>query len=239
MVTWGSHFLAPAGWPRPAAFTAEVPAEVPAETPAEKTSAEEDSGGRPAFPRLYLGLRGGASFNIYGIRGTGAYQSGSVKSIGLAAALTMEVRVLRFLSVQAEAGFNMESFKAVTVKQQGNEEIFTHDLYKPASFQIPLLLKVPLSFGKLRPALYFGSYYILPLLPIKGPGGSYSYRVNPPVGIIWGMDLGYTLGSGELFFDLRYEMDLGMTILRAAALQYTQNRISMSLGYGTAFETTF
>ena len=125
----------------------------------------------------------------------------------------------------------MESFMPFILKRQGNEEIFTNDRYKATSFQVPVLLKAFLPFGKWRPSLYLGPYVVLLLLPINGPDGSYSYRIYPPIGIIWGIDLGHTLGPGELFFDLRYEMNLSMTIVQATGLQYNQNRISMSLGY--------
>ncbi|MFP3090216.1 PorT family protein [Treponema sp. TIM-1] len=208
--------------------------EEPAEETAEETIAEGDTGGdgeHPASPRLYLGLRGGASFNTYEIRGTGTYQSGAVKSIGLETALAAELRILRFLSVQAEAAFNLEYFKPSMLKHWGSEEIFTSDLYRVMSFQVPLLVKLPLTFEQWRPSVYLGPYIMLPLLPIKNTEGSYFYRINLPIGIIFGMDLGYTLGPGELFLDLRYEMDLGMTIVRATSFQYTQNRISMTLGY--------
>jgi hypothetical protein len=205
-------------------------AEITPET-VEEIVIKEGGDERPVFPRLYLGLRGGGSFNTYGIRGTGTYQSGSIKSIGLETALTTEFRMLRFLSIQTEAGFNLEFFKPFILKQQENERIFTNDLYRVISLQVPLLLKASMTFEKLRPSLYFGPYFILPLLPIKGMQDTYPYRVRPPFGVIWGMDVGYTLGPGELFFDLRYEMNLGMTIVRETVLQYTQNRISMSLGY--------
>jgi hypothetical protein len=215
----------------------KAPPEISAKMAPERAEAaitEGDTGGgdkNAAFPGLYLGPRGGVSFNIYEIRGTGTYQSGSVKSIGPETALTVELRLLRFLSFQTEAGFNRESFRPFMVKRQGNNEIFTSDLYRAASFQIPLLLKTALTFGKWRPAFYLGPCFILPLSPITGTEGSYPARISPPFGIIWGMDLGYTLGPGELFFDLRYELNLGMTIVRAATFQYTRNRISMSLGY--------
>jgi hypothetical protein len=213
--------------------TEERTPEIPGER-TEKIIAGGNTGGgdkSPLWSRLYLGLRGGASFNTYDLRGTGTYQPGSIKSIGLETALAAELRILYFLSVQAEAGFNLEAFMPFILKRQGNEEIFTNDLYRVTSFQVPLLFKVPLPLGKLRPSLYLGPYVVLLLLPIKNPAGSYSYRMRPPFGIIWGMDLGYAFGPGELFFDLRYEMNLGMTVVQATTLQYNQSRISMSLGY--------
>jgi hypothetical protein len=221
----------------PPGISGERAEEVPPETPGERTAQIIDGrdtrgdGKSPAFSRLYLGLRGGASFNTYETRGTGTYQPGSIKSIGLETALTAELRIRYFLSIQTETAFNLESFMPFIRKRQGNDEIFTNDRYRAASFQIPLLFKVSLPFGEWRPSFYFGPYVALLLLPIKNPAGSYSYRMRPPFGIIWGMDLGYTLGPGEIFFDLRYEMSLGMTIVQATMLQYNQNRISMSLGY--------
>jgi hypothetical protein len=221
----------------PEAMPEEVPEAIPEEVPEampEEIIAGGDTGGggkSPAFSRLYLGLRGGVSFNTYETRGTGTYQSGSIKGIGLETALAAEFRILYCLSFQTEMVFNLESFTPFIMRRQGNEEIFSNDLYKVTSFQVPLLFKADLALDKLRPSLYVGPYVVLLLLPIKNPKGSYPYRIRPPFGIIWGMDLGYTLGPGELFFDLRYEMNLGMTIVPATVLQYNQNRITMSLGY--------
>ncbi|MDR2759745.1 MAG: PorT family protein [Spirochaetaceae bacterium] len=182
--------------------------------------------------RLYLGLRGGATFNTYSIpQGTRTYEGGLSRSFSYEAALLVEYRIMRFLTLRMEAIFSQDTFKAV--ESGGNE---TYNEFKPLIMSFPLLIKMPIEFKAFDLSIYAGLYGALPLGKIKVRTGSsnetYSYTIDPPFGVSFGVDLGFPLGPGSILFDLRYNRDLGVTNVQSInRLQYTLERMGLSLGY--------
>jgi hypothetical protein len=194
------------------------------DTPVEETE-------RP-LRRLYLGLRGGAAFNTYSIpQGTRTYEGGLSRSFSYEAALLAEFRFLRFLSLRLEAIFSQDTFQAVESGGDG-----TYNKFKPILLNFPLLVKMPIDFENFDISIYTGIYGTLPLGNMKVETSSlnktYNYKIAPPFGVSFGVDLGFPLGPGNLLFDLRYNRDLGVTNVQSInRMQYTLERIGLSLGY--------
>jgi hypothetical protein len=235
-----------------AAVTASFPAEeaVPLaeETALEPTPDPEPGAaqrtavgsGDNAFGRFYLGLRSGAAFNSYSIsQVSGGYEAGQSQNFGYEAAILAEFRMLRFLSLQAEAVFAPDSIRASKAVNIGGQTFRVIDNFYSYSLNLPLLLKVPLAIGKVDIALFGGAYFTLPLGRAKavsedsgGSSGRHTFAPRPPIGFLFGLDVGLPLGPGSLFFDLRYGRDFGITLVQSAdELPYIRNRLSLSLGY--------
>jgi hypothetical protein len=107
------------------------------------------------------------------------------------------------------------------------------------SLLFPLFLKAPFNLGTFELSLLGGAYYILPL-KFMMDGDSYTGKLNLPLGIMAGFELGnYSLGAGgrfgELYGGLRYGLDLGITTVDDTDLQYTRSRLALSLGYRYLF----
>jgi hypothetical protein len=99
------------------------------------------------------------------------------------------------------------------------------------------LLKVPLGFESFVLSFYAGAYYWL-FSPWQGEsgdgGGAGSFSVSFPLGFIIGADMGIPLGPGELFIDLRYGRDIGITVIQNGP-RYNRERTSVGMGYKFGF----
>ncbi|MDR0690187.1 MAG: hypothetical protein LBG08_08010 [Spirochaetaceae bacterium] len=186
------------------------------------------------FSRLYLGMRVGGAVNAYYSRTTDRYDAGMSQGFGGEAAFMVEYRPWRYLSFLGEAVFSLDVFKVFKINQVGNQDIHTTSQYTALSVYFPLMIKTPIEVGPFSISLFAGAYYILPLGQIVDEGASYSYRIDLPLGLMVGMDMGHSLGPGDLFVSLRYGRDLGMTMAHSG-LQYTPNRVALSVGYRFGF----
>jgi hypothetical protein len=201
---------------------------------------EEESREKPSYNRrFFLGLRGAGFLNTSMPQGSGAYESGVSQGFTGEGALLAEFRLFPFLSLQTEAVVLYDTFKAAKKVQKPGEEVRSTDTFMSVSMMFPLFVKVPLELGRFTLSPFVGAYYTMPLgkmTVIPGDAdekaGSYSYRIDPAFGIGLGIDVGLSLGPGELFMGLRFDRNLGMTILRDQhGMQYSRNRIGLSLGY--------
>jgi hypothetical protein len=199
----------------------------------EAVSDKTEESGPFFMGRLYLGLRGGPSFNSYSVFQTSeGYKSGMVQSFSYEAAILADFRIFRFLSVQGEAIFTMDVF-ATTRTTQNSSFV---DKATSLSLLFPLMIKAPLELGPFTLALHSGIYFALPLgkTALKsdiGPG-DYTVKIKPPVGFMIGTDLSFPVGSGMFLLDMRYGRDFGIsTVQNDSRLSYTRDRISVSLGY--------
>ncbi|MDR2364163.1 MAG: hypothetical protein LBD65_07085 [Spirochaetaceae bacterium] len=191
--------------------------------------------GEPAsFPRLYLGMRAGGAANAYYSRTTERYDAGMSQGFGGEVAFMVEYRPWRYLSFLGEAAFSLDAFKVFRINQVGNQDIHTTSQYTSLSVFFPLLIKTPIEVGLFSISLLAGAYYIVPLGQIVNEGASYPYRIDLPLGLMVGMDMGHALGPGDLFVSLRYGRDLGITMVHSG-LQYTPNRVILSVGYRFGF----
>ncbi|MDR3174265.1 MAG: PorT family protein, partial [Treponema sp.] len=202
----------------------------------EEAMAEKNQGDGEieTFPHLYLGGRLGGAASAYYIRTTGNYDAGMTQGFGVEAAFMAEYRPWRFLSVQAEAAFALDSFKAFKVERRGLEEIHTTTQYTSFSILFPLLVKFSIDSGPFNVSIAAGPYLVLPLGQAVTEGSSYAYRLDLPLGLMAGMELGHALGPGELILSLRYGRDFGITMV-GSGLQYTPTRVVLSAGYRFGF----
>jgi hypothetical protein len=58
------------------------------------------------------------------------------------------------------------------------------------------------------------------------------YTIDPPMGFLLGLEIGISLGPGDMFLDLRFGRNLGMISVEGErGPHYFQDRIGLSLGY--------
>ncbi|MDR0689924.1 MAG: PorT family protein [Spirochaetaceae bacterium] len=213
------------------ALAAETTAETVSETVLPKDVDVEKK--RLFRGELHAGLRGGASFNTYSIiQRTGGYEGDKSQSFSYEAALLVDFRVFRFFGLQAEAVFNADIFNALKVAQNTAVVDEVNSLF----LTFPLLLKVPLEFGAFNLSFYAGPYATIPLgnarIQSNVEAGTFAIKIDPPVGFILGLDIGFPLGPGKILLDGRYGRDFGITsIQNSLRLPYARDRISVSLGY--------
>jgi hypothetical protein len=194
---------------------------------------------RRRTPWLYVGLRGGGAFAGRYFQAAPGYYSGYSAGLGAEGGLAVELRLFRFFSLQAEGDFVYEAFDGPGRDVTGDARLA--DSYTSMSLVFPLVAKAPLDFGRFTLSLYAGAYYILPLWDAekeKGATGeteSAAVKMDLPLGFTVGTDVGFVLGPGELFADLRYGRDLGATALGEGGPQYIRDRINVSLGYRFGF----
>jgi hypothetical protein len=189
---------------------------------------------------FYMGMRVGGFLNTSFFQPFGGYDGGRI-SQGFAgeAAVLMEFRFLPFLSLQTEAIFIYDTFKAANKRQGETELVGSIDTFWHLSLMFPLFIKLPMELDRFTLSPFVGVYYIMLMEQIncveedsdKEPD-TYPYNINLPVGVSLGIDMGVILGAGELFIGLRFDQNLGMTTVEnLGGMQYSRNRIGLSLGY--------
>jgi hypothetical protein len=203
----------------------------PAERPADETAAGE----KPPFPRLYAGLWGGGTLDFQTVRPSRNYEGDTGQSFSGAGAVTVEYRPWRYLSFQAEAFLVLESFAPFRLESETG--LHTSDRYEGMYLLLPLLVKGSFELDGLRLSPLAGLYYILPLSRTMD-GVSYEEKVSLPLGIMAGLELGYSISGGkwgEVYGGLRYGSDLGLTNLEEQGLRYSRSRLIFTLGWRFGF----
>jgi hypothetical protein len=206
-------------------------------TPAADTPTNEGEDKRIFLGQLYLGLRGGAAFNSYSIAlKSWGYEGSLTQSFGYEAVFFADFRILRFLGVQAEVIFSPDALIVSKIISINGQSVAVVDRFESLSLTFPILIKIPLDFGVFNLSFYTGGYGILPLgkTRIKSDvgAGPYTAMTEPPLGFIFGLDMGFLLGPGMFVFDMRYSRDFGITTVQSSIkLPYTRDRLSASVGY--------
>jgi hypothetical protein len=193
---------------------------------AVRDSGEPDNW-RRRTPRFYLGLRAGPSFAGHYFQASPDYYAGYGGGMGVEGGLTAELRLLRFLSIQAEGEVVYEAFDGPVA--EGN--LASTDTFTSLTLVVPVLVKAPLSFGRFVLSLYAGAYYTLAL----GETGGKTVTMEIPFGFTAGTELSFPLGPGALFGDLRYGRDLGATAIGEDGPRHIRDRSGVSLGYKFGF----
>jgi hypothetical protein len=198
---------------------------------------------------IYVGLRAGGSFRFYILPTlVKDYSSNFTQNFSYEVAFQLGFRFLSFMSVQMEAIFTQDNAPFRGPKFQLNESeiryVYYTDSYNSKSLMFPVTVKFPLEFEPYIVSPFAGAYFILPLGQMEvatteegGTGGSYEYAYSMQLGLTFGVDLGVRLGPGILFLDLRYNGDLGNTIVQmsdGSTREYTRNMFSFSIGYELA-----
>ncbi|MDR1587431.1 MAG: hypothetical protein LBS57_08255, partial [Treponema sp.] len=105
------------------------------------------------------------------------------------------------------------------------------------SLQFPIMAKLNFYPGKFRVSPFLGGYLILPLGEIKTDSPvdgeeSFSYSLSPPLGLLGGLSVGFPLGSGIIFADVRYAADLAEPELKNSGIKsYRRHMATLSFGY--------
>jgi hypothetical protein len=208
---------------------------------AESGEKEETNDRKRLFTgRLYLGLQGGGLFNFYKVQTFGNYESDTSQGFGGQGAALAEFSIFPFLSLRAEAVFAYETFAMINSTKVGQQMVHSTSTFTVMSLMFPFLLQVPIRLDLLTLTPFGGVYVMLPLGKVETmiqvperTALSDSYRIEPPpIGFLAGMEIGISLGPGDVFLDLRFGRDLGMISVEGErGPRYFQDRIGLSLGY--------
>jgi hypothetical protein len=190
--------------------------------------------------RFFAGFRGGVSYTESYFQLTPGYVPGRSSGISVEGGLALELRLFRFLSFQAEGDFLYESFESPGVVAEGEQRFV--DTFSVMSLMFPVVVKASLGFGRFTLAPYAGAYYTLSLgdaekqSGVSGETESIAVKLPLPWGFTAGLDLGFMLGPGELFADLRYGKDFGATVMGDGdGPLYSRDRVSICFGYKYGF----
>jgi hypothetical protein len=104
----------------------------------------------------------------------------------------------------------------------------------------PLMAKVPVRLGKFALSLYAGGYYAMMLGGVEETSEGSTERVaaailDPAFGYVVGMETGFSLGPGELFFDVRHWKNFGSTTFGADGPVCLKDRTGLCFGYRWGF----
>jgi hypothetical protein len=191
--------------------------------------------------RLYLGLRAGPSLRFYTPSDDTPYTGGDTRSPSLDTAFQANLRILSFLSVQAEALFTWDTASIWAYRNASLTSRYTKD-YTAFSLQFPLLVRLDFYPGKFRVSPFLGAYYLLALGKLKASdsqqGGerSLDYTVSPPIGFLGGLSGAVKFGPGMIFADLRYAADLGtFSAGDGSTEEFRRGMVSFTVGYELGF----
>jgi hypothetical protein len=209
----------------------------------------EDSGGTSGEDIndkwLRLGFRLGPSVRFYTPANDTPYTGGDTYAVSMDMALQANLRILSFLSVQAEMVFTWDnaSFWAYYTGADQLRHRYTND-YTAFSLQFPLLVKLDLYPGKFKISPFVGGYCLAPLGKLKasnsfnGIKNSFSWRAAPPLGLLAGLSGTRKMGPGAIIADLRYAADLGSLKARNGEIEaFRRGMISLTVGYELGFFT--
>jgi hypothetical protein len=193
--------------------------------------AKEEARYKPSF---FLGPRAGGLLNSSISQAFGGYETGVNHGFAVEGAAALEFRIFRFFSVQAEAVFSYDGFQ--TAKETGNGR--SVDVFYSMALAFPLYIKIPIPLERFILSPFIGGFYVLPLKVTVAPKGegeetfSAAYKVDPPVGLTLGLDLGFPLGPGELFMGLRFDKNPSLFhVENSRGILYSRSGVGLSVGY--------
>ncbi|MDR2020131.1 MAG: hypothetical protein LBQ14_05120 [Treponema sp.] len=189
---------------------------------------------------LRLGVRAGPSFRFYTPADDTPYTGGDTQAVSVDLAFQANLRVLPYLSVQAELVFTWDNASLWAYQViSGSQVRYTMD-YTSFSLQFPFLVKYDFYAGRFRISPFAGLYFIAPLGKLdvsssRGGGGrSLNYSVDPPLGFLGGLSGAVKAGSGAVIVDLRYAADLG-TFEGRGIEEFRRSMVSLTVGYEFGF----
>ena len=194
---------------------------------------------------LRVGFRLGPSVRLYTPSDDTPYTGGDTHAVSMDLALQANLRLLPFLSIQAEAVFTWDKASLWFYLMGANNEVdrFTND-YTVFSLQFPLLVKFDFHPGKFKISPFFGGYCLAPLGNLRASNSlnsekhSLSWRVSPPLGLLAGISGTRKMGPGAIIADLRYAADLGVLGARNGGVEeLRRGAISLTVGYELGFFT--
>ena len=141
------------------------------------------------------------------------------------AALHVSMNLFRFFQLQAEANLTAD-FANIEDHRIAEKERFTS-----LALTVPVLAKILLWGGDMKIGIFGGPYFYFPLFQ-RGPDllkDRFEYKPSLP-GALFGLSVGWPVGSGFLFLDGRYERDghWGKELEKGV---FYRNVFKLSLGY--------
>jgi hypothetical protein len=193
---------------------------------------------------LLLGLRLGPSIRFYTPSNDTPYTGGDTYAVSMDTALQANLRILSFLSVQAEAVFTWDKASLWAYRSGSPPDLYdryTKD-YTAFSLRFPLLVKFDFYPGKFKISPFFGAYYIASLGNLKVSNSlnseedSLPWQVSPSLGLSGGLSGAVKMGPGAVIADLRYAADLGDLEAKEGDIQeFRRSMLSLTVGYELGF----
>jgi hypothetical protein len=180
---------------------------------------------------IYTGIRLGLSPRMYQFA-----ETNSSWDFKPEVDLELGLHFLDFLTLQVEVNFNMENVPFMAPSDPAQPTVLSSYSFDPGLIAFPVLLK-----GVLKPGLNFiielygGAYFISPIIIIKPPELD---SVLSRIGWIAGFDFGVKSGSGIIFFDFRFSMDLEDTKVvnsLGSGVEYKRIVAAIVAGYKIGF----
>jgi hypothetical protein len=179
---------------------------------------------------IYLGTKFGPSLHFY-MASSDSVNNVDEDTFAVEAGMDTSVQVLDFLSVQIEVNFSMDNADYRDLKDvHGQISDYDH-VYNAAYLYMPLLVKAVLKPGRIFLVEPYGGAY----LNIDFGLGDMQLPVG---GWLAGIDFGFKVGSGVLFFDLRYTTDFLDTTVTDdydGLVQLRRHAATISAGYRIGF----
>jgi hypothetical protein len=192
---------------------------------------------------LFLGARLGPSLRIYTPEGDTAFTGGDTYSPSLDVGFQASVQIMPLLSVQAEMIFTWDNASVwFYALNSAKNDVDPYTLqFTGFSLQFPLIAKLNFYPGKFRVSPFLGAYVLAPLgtMTIRSDAWdgeeTSSYSFDPPLGLLGGISVSFSLGPGMFFADLRCAADLGKPKLEGGGDTYSRYGATLSFGYEFGF----
>jgi hypothetical protein len=210
----------------------------------EPVAEEAEPGGGEIYNNrwLFLGARAGPSLRFYTPSGDTAFTGGDTSSASLEAGIQASVQIVSVFSIQFEALFTWDNASKWLYALNSNGDVLDRHTrtFTGFSLQFPVMAKLNFYPGKFRVSPFFGAYFILPLGEMKTASpvdeeASFSYSLSPPLGLLGGLSVGFPLGPGIIFADIRYAVDLAEPELSDSGGIDTYRRHGATLSFGYEF----
>jgi hypothetical protein len=179
---------------------------------------------------IYLGAKFGPSLHFYMPGSDSHNKDADLQSFTVATGVEASIQVLDFLSVQFEINFGMDNadYRDLSpLNPAGSKE---DHLYKVSYIYFPLLVKGVIKPGRTFLVEPYGGAYLNADLGFDGT------NMQIPIGgWLAGAGFGFKVGSGVLFFDLRYTMDFLDATVTGGLVEVRRHTATISAGYKIGF----
>jgi hypothetical protein len=184
---------------------------------------------------IYLGVKFGPSLHFYMTGSDSFNKNVDTQGFTVGAGLDASIQIVDFLTLQTEVNFGMDSvdYRMLTLRDP-NENEGAH-VYRASYLYFPLLLKGVLKPGRVFMVEPYGGAYLNLNLGLKNDD-----MQLPVGGWLAGLDLGVKVGSGVLFFALRYTNDFLDTTVTGdesynELVELRRHTATVSAGYKIGF----
>jgi hypothetical protein len=179
---------------------------------------------------IYLGAKFGPSLHFYRADTDSANKDDN-QNFTVEAGIEASIQTFDFLTVQLEVNFGMDNADYRDLKDLATPAATVDHVYKASYLYAPLLLKGVLKPGRTFLVEPYGGAY----LNINLDMGDMQIPIG---GWLAGLDVGFKVGSGVLFIDLRYTTDFLNTTVGgdySDLVELRRHTATISAGYKIGF----